>query len=138
MAMTSKASQRAEERATAERSIAVQAEVIALKRKAAEWGAQEDLETISSLTGRWEALANFFSCSVVHKSITYKSVEHAFQAAKADDDAKAAAAIRSAPTAEQAHALGRKLPLPADWERRKVCAHRSARPNAPKPPNRVP
>ena len=49
--------QRAEERAAAERVISAQAEVISLKRKAREWGAHEDLETIASLGGRWEALS---------------------------------------------------------------------------------
>ena len=51
--------------------------------------------------------------------VVYKSVEHAFQAAKANSDEAAATAIRDAPTPRQAHELGRKLPLPADWERRK-------------------
>ena len=115
-----KADERREERANAERNINIQAEVIALKKKAAEWGAHEDLETISSLAGRWEALANWFPCNVVAGGVTYKSVEHAFQAAKAGADAAAAEAIRSAPTPAQAHALGQKLPLPPDWERRKV------------------
>ena len=75
--MTSLSRQRAEERSAAERSISLQAEVIALKRKAAEWGAHEDRETISSLTGRWEALSNWYLCSVVLNGVAYKSVEHA-------------------------------------------------------------
>ena len=110
---------RAEERAAAERSINLQAEVIALKRKAADWGADEDAETISSLTGRWEALSNWFPATVVVDGVSYASVEHAFQAAKAGSDAEAAKAIREAPSPSIAHQLGRKLPLPADWERRK-------------------
>ena len=40
--MTSLSRQRAEEKSAAERSINLQAEVIALKRKASLWGAQED------------------------------------------------------------------------------------------------
>ena len=60
--------------------------VIALKRKATEWGAQEGAETISSLTGRWEALCNWFPCNVMVRGVPYKSIEHAFQAAKAGDD----------------------------------------------------
>ena len=43
-----------QEREAAERAINVQAEVIALRRKAAAWGANEDEETITALTGRWE------------------------------------------------------------------------------------
>ena len=119
MTSLSRSNKHAEERQAAERQISLQADVIALKRKASEWGAHEDRETISSLTGRWEALSNWFPCSVVMGGVAYKSVEHAFQAAKAGDDAAAATAIRSAATPAQAHALGRKLPLPADWERRK-------------------
>ena len=58
------AAARAEERAAAERSISLQAEVISLKRKAAAWGANEDEETISALTGRWEVLSN---CALTRK-----------------------------------------------------------------------
>ena len=105
--MNSKAAQRKEEREAAERSIAAQAEIISLRRKAAAWGADEDQETISAFADRWEALANYFPCAVFYKGTSYKSVEHAFQAAKAGDDAAAAAEIRDAPTPEQAHALGR-------------------------------
>lgn len=59
--------------------------MIALKRKAASWGANESEESISSLSGRWEALANWFSAGVMRSGILYPSVEHAFQAAKASD-----------------------------------------------------
>ena len=118
--MTSLSARRQQERQDAERSINLQAEVISLRRKAAEWGADEDEETISSLAGRWEALSNWFPASVVMDGVSYPSVEHAFQAAKAGDDAEAAKAIRIAPNAQAAHELGRKLPtLPDDWERRK-------------------
>jgi ribA/ribD-fused uncharacterized protein len=103
----------------AEGFIAVQAEVIALKRKAAAWGANEDEETISAFIGRWEALANWFQSAVFYEGERYPSVEHAFQAAKAGADAVAAKAIREAATPKLAHELGRKLPLPVDWERRK-------------------
>ena len=106
-------------RQDAERLIAVQAEVIALKRKAAAWGANEDEETISAFIGRWEALANWFQSAVFYEGERYPSVEHAFQAAKAGADAVAAQAIREAATPKLAHELGRKLPLPVDWERRK-------------------
>ena len=119
-----KATARREEREAAERSISVQAEVIALKRKAAGWGASEDQETIGSLTGRWEALCNWFTATVYHKGKSYPSVEHAFQAAKAGDDSVAAEAIRVARTPKEAHALGRALPLPSDWERRKLALMR--------------
>ena len=108
-------------RQAAEHSINVQAEVISLRRKAASWGASEGEETISSFTGRWEALGNFFPCTVVLDAVQYGSVEHAFQAAKAGADAEAAKHIREARSANEAHDLGRRLSsLPADWERRKL------------------
>ena len=113
------AAARQEERRLAESSIAVQAEVISLRRKAAAWGASEDEETISAFVGRWEALSNWFPCLVHHQGVPYRSIEHAFQAAKAGQDAVAAEAIREAASPKLAHELGNKLPLPADWERTK-------------------
>lgn len=109
-----------EERAEAERSINAEAEMLALRRKAAAWGASEDQESVTSLTGRWEGLSNWFPAAVVHRGVRYKSVEHAFQAAKASDNPAARKAIRAAPGADAAHALGRKVALPAGWEARKL------------------
>ena len=114
------AARSAAQRQDAERAIAVQAEVISLRRKAASWGANEDEESISAFVGRWEALANWFPCTVMHDGVQYASVEHAFQAAKAgSENAEAAKAIREAANPKLAHELGRNLPLPGDWERRK-------------------
>ena len=112
--------ERAAARGEAERSISVEAELIALRRKAASWGANEDYESITGFTGRWEALQNWFGSTVVHKGQTYPSVEHAFQATKAAADEASAEAIRKARTPKEAHALGQKVALPRDWERQKV------------------
>ncbi|EOD32327.1 hypothetical protein EMIHUDRAFT_231090 [Emiliania huxleyi CCMP1516] len=120
MTSLSRASKRKDARDAAERSISVEAELIALRRKAAAWGASEEQESITDFTGRWEALANWFPAAVVHRGVRYASVEHAFQAAKAGADADAARAIREAKTPQAAHALGQKVPLPQDWERRKL------------------
>jgi len=111
---------RAEERDDAERSIGIEAEMLALRRKATLWGASEDQESITSFSERWEALSNWFPAPVVHQGVRYPTVEHAFQAAKAADDATAAAAIRKAESAKEAHALGQQVPLPAGWERSKL------------------
>ena len=111
--------QQQEARSEAERSINAQAEIIALKRKAASWGANETEESITSLTGRWEVLANWFGAKVMRQGVIYQSVEHAFQAAKATDP-DATEEIRKAASPKEAHALGNKLTLPKDWERRKV------------------
>ena len=104
----------------AERTINAQAEIIALKRKAAAWGANENEDSITSFTGRWEALANWFGAPVGRQGVLYPSVEHAFQAAKAAADPEAAESIRKAKSPKEAHELGAKVALPRDWERRKL------------------
>ncbi|KAL1522112.1 hypothetical protein AB1Y20_021754 [Prymnesium parvum] len=111
--------QRDEARSEAERSINYEAQVIALKRKAASWGANETEESITSLSGRWEALANWFGAKVMRDGVMYASAEHAFQAAKAAEPEKAEE-IRKAKSPSEAHALGNQLALPRDWERRRV------------------
>ena len=68
--------------------------MIALRRKAEAWGANEDQESITSLSGRWEALSNWFPAQVVLKGVQYPSVEHAFQCAKAAGNQEAVDAIR--------------------------------------------
>ena len=97
----------------------MQAEFISLVPRRAAQPTDGNEAIIGSLYGRWEGLSNWFPSKVVHKGNTYKSVEHAFQAAKAGAALGAAAAIRDAPTPKEAHALGQRLPLPADWERRR-------------------
>ena len=110
---------RLEERSAAERSINQEAQLIALRRKAAAWGANEDEESITGFSGRWEALSNWFPATVVHGGKQYPSVEHAFQAAKAAAEPDQAEAIRRAPTPKEAHALGQTVALPPGWERRR-------------------
>lgn len=120
MTSLSRSQKRADERDDAERAINAEAEMLALRRKAAAWGAHEDQESITSFTGRWEALSNWFPAPVMHRGVRYASVEHAFQAIKASDDASVAEAIRTAPTAAAAHTLGQKVKLPPSWERTKL------------------
>eukprot|EP00965_Chrysotila_dentata_P258263 6213164-Pleurochrysis_carterae.AAC.2 len=67
-----------------------------------------------------QALSNWFPCTVMHNGRIFRSAEHAFQAAKANDDKDAIEAISKAPTPKDAHALGNKLPLPNGWERRRL------------------
>jgi ribA/ribD-fused uncharacterized protein len=120
MTSLSRSQKRADERDDAERLINAEAEMLALRRKASAWGAREDQESITSFTGRWEALSNWFPAPVMHQGVRYASVEHAFQAVKASNDVSAAVAIRTAPTAAAAHALGQKVKLPPSWERTKL------------------
>lgn len=120
MASLSRRREREEQRDDAMRSINAEAEIIALRRKAASWGANENEESISGFTGRWEALSNWFAAIVMWQGDFYPTVEHAFQAAKAAADPEAQAAIKKAGSPKEAHALGRKVQLPSDWERRKL------------------
>ena len=110
-----------EERQEAEASINMEAQLIALKRKAASWGANEDEESITGFQGgRWEALSNWFPATVVWSGKQYPSVEHAFQAAKAAAEPEQAEAIRKAASPKDAHALGQLVSLPPTWERQRL------------------
>ena len=112
---------RMEERQEAEASINMEAQLIALKRKAASWGANEDEESITGFQGgRWEALSNWFPATVVWSGKQYPSVEHAFQAAKAAAEPEQAEAIRKAASPKEAHALGQLVSLPPTWERQRL------------------
>ena len=112
---------RMEDRQEAEASINMEAQLIALKRKAASWGANEDEESITGFQGgRWEALSNWFPATVVWSGKQYPSVEHAFQAAKAAAEPEQAEAIRKAASPKEAHALGQALSLPPTWERQRL------------------
>ena len=99
----------------------MEAQLIALKRKAASWGANEDEESITGFQGgRWEALSNWFPATVVWSGKQYPSVEHAFQAAKAAAEPERAEEISKVPTPKEAHALGQTVALPPGWERRRI------------------
>ena len=123
MASLSRRREREDAREDAMRSINAEAEIIALKRKAASWGVNENEESISGFSGRWEALSNWFAATVMWRGEFYPSVEHGYQAAKAaagGAQPDTVDAIRKAGSPKEAHALGQKLSLPPDWERRKV------------------
>ena len=65
-------------------------------------------------------LSNFHVSPIVIDGREYATVEHYFQACKAQDDASHEA-IRQAPTPKQARAMGRALPdIRPDWESRKI------------------
>lgn len=74
---------------------------------------------INSFTGKHRFLSNFYPCMVQYEGIVYRSVEHAYQAAKSlsPTDRLTVAAYK---TAAQAKKLGRKLPLRSDWPTVKV------------------
>lgn len=60
-------------------------------------------------------LSNFFPSTIKYNGFTYKTVEHAFQAAKTLDS-KEQKKIREAPSPGKAKRLGRKVTLRKDWE----------------------
>lgn len=70
---------------------------------------------ISSFTGKYYFLSNFYPCSITYQGITYPSSEHAFVAAKSDDtrDREYIATINSPGKAKQ---YGRRLILRNGWD----------------------
>jgi ribA/ribD-fused uncharacterized protein len=70
---------------------------------------------ISFFRGSYRFLSNFYPVRVRWEGKYYPSIEHAYQAAKAPDEALRGP-VRRSKTAGEAKALGRKLPLRRDWE----------------------
>lgn len=72
---------------------------------------------ISSFTGDYRFLSNFYPAEVELDGIKYPSVEHAYQAAKTTDkEERKQFHKRPLPTAAEAKKLGKKLDLRSDWE----------------------
>lgn len=70
---------------------------------------------ISSFRGEYWFLSNFCPCDIEWDRRHYRSVEHAFQAAKTFDNNKREE-IRTARTPGEAKRLGRHIELIEDWE----------------------
>jgi ribA/ribD-fused uncharacterized protein len=78
---------------------------------------------ISSFKGAFSFLSNFYPCHIRFEGRDYPSVEHAYQAAKTqDDDQRATIAIAS--TAGVAKQLGKKVTLRPGWEGLKLAVMR--------------
>ena len=77
------------------------------------------MSEITSFKGPYAFLSNFWFCDVVLDGLKYKSVEHAFQAAKTFDP-EWRAKIRLASKPGEAKKLGRQVPLRSDWEEVKL------------------
>ena len=73
---------------------------------------------INSFSGQYAFLSNFYQCEVGFDGYVYRSVEHAFQAAKTINEIDRKT-IRDAPTCREAKTLGQKVNLRPDWELRK-------------------
>lgn len=74
---------------------------------------------IDSFRGDFGFLSNFYEASVWVDGLQYRSVEHAYQAAKAED-LSAREVIRNARRPGDAKRLGKAVRLPPDWETRKI------------------
>lgn len=84
------------------------------------WGKMTDSKNrIESFSGTYRFLSNFWMVEVMLYDVMYKSVEHAYQAAKSVDEAYKKA-IQEAPTPGEAKRLGKKAPLRPDWEQVKI------------------
>ncbi len=74
---------------------------------------------ISSFAGKFDFLSNFYPCKVVYDGDEYKSVEHAYQAAKTLDK-RLRYVIGKAYCGGAAKRLGREVVIRPDWEEIKV------------------
>lgn len=69
---------------------------------------------IDRFTGDYAFLSNFYACDVTYDGMGFRSVEHAFQAAKTLEHTERAR-IASCATPGQAKRLGRSVLLRQDW-----------------------
>lgn len=75
--------------------------------------------SIESFSGDYFFLSNFAFSPIMWGSYEYRTVEHAFQAAKTNDPLSQSL-IRQAPTPQAAKSLGRRVELRLNWEESKV------------------
>lgn len=68
---------------------------------------------ITSFSGTYDFLSNFYPCTIPYEGIIYPSVEHAYQAAKTLDQSIRMEFLPL--NAAQAKRKGRKIKLRADW-----------------------
>lgn len=73
---------------------------------------------ITSFSGRYRFLSNFWPCTISILGFEYPSVEHAYMAMKTTDPAKREE-IRLADSPGKAKRLGRKVVLREGWEEQK-------------------
>ena len=73
---------------------------------------------ITSFSGQYRFLSNFYSSEVIYDDHIYPTVEHAYQASKTTISRRHA--IRQAENPGHAKRLGRQVPLRRDFEENKV------------------
>lgn len=74
---------------------------------------------ITSFSGTHRFLSNFFPSPIKWRGKYWATVEHAYQAAKAED-VKEAEDIRRAKTPGKAKRLGRQIKIRSDWDKIKL------------------
>jgi len=79
---------------------------------------------IDSFTGEYSFLSNFYLCHVRYLSISYRSAEHAYQAAKTNKISERRK-IRQAATPFLAKKLGQQITLRKDWDTTRVAVMRA-------------
>lgn len=72
-------------------------------------------EVISSFTGKYEFLSNFYPCPIEYKGIVFPTTEHAYQAMKSLDQSEWYR-IRNLRTPGKAKREGRKIKMRSDWD----------------------
>lgn len=70
---------------------------------------------ITTFSGRYEFLSNFYASPIVINTLLYPTAEHAFQAFKTLDEDQHDR-VRCAPSPSRAKQLGRRVTLRPDWE----------------------
>lgn len=70
---------------------------------------------VTSFSGKYDFLSNFYPCIITYDGYTVPSAEHAFQAAKAADS-YTKSLIVNAETPGKAKRLGRRCNMRQDWE----------------------
>lgn len=78
---------------------------------------------INSFHDKHRFLSNFYPCEVNYEGLVYPSTEHAFQAAKSNDQATRQMIARASHPAE-AKRLGKRIALRPDWMAKRVAIMR--------------
>jgi len=82
------------------------------------------MNIITSFTGDYRFLSNFWRVPITYDGNTYPTVEHAYQAAKIDPRCAryktVCCDIRNAPTPGEAKRMGRRVQMRTDWHNMKL------------------
>lgn len=81
-------------------------------------------DAIESFSGEFEFLSNFYMCAVEFDGVVWKSLEHAYQAAKTDSSKKRTE-IYGLSLPGKAKKVGKKVPLRPGWDAMRIEVMRS-------------